>query len=192
MSQLPPTESAYEMPMPAEAPRWTRVVGATSATVASLTFLCGLCVAGSFGMMAVMGETVEQKMGGPMPDVMRPGPVQLGFAAIGFVWAVLLMFAAVTTLNRKAAGRTLHLVYAVCALATGPLGAVMATLQQMAMLRWIAEHPENGWAKQTHPSIGMVILGSSILMGTGWPLFCLLWFAPKRHSPDVGAPELVA
>jgi hypothetical protein len=187
MSQVPPIDSSYEMTMPEEPPAWPKVVGIISIVWASLGLTCGLCGIGWILYLPTFGKQMEAQMG-PMPPTMTPAPAQMALMAVGMLWAILLLVSGIMTVSRKANGRTLHLVYAV--------GAILLTLpslglqvkQQMDMADWAAKNPDSKWAQQSKagPAIGLSV---GAVMGFAYPIFCLAWFAPKKHSPDVNAPD---
>jgi hypothetical protein len=187
MSQLPPTESAFEMPMPNEPPAWPKVVGIISIVWASLGLTCGLCFAGWLLYLPMFAKKMEAQMG-PMPPTMTPSPAQMALMVVGVLWAIFLLTAGIATVSRKASGRTLHLAYAI--------GAILLTLpslglqvkQQMDTADWASKNPDSKWAQQSKagPMIGLSV---GAVMGFAWPIFCLAWFAPKKHSPDVNAPD---
>ncbi len=71
----------------------------------------------------------------------------------------------------------------------------LEVMRQRELADWMAAHPESKWAQQNRggSSAGaMVGLGCAVVFGLGYPIFCLAWFAPKKHSPEIGAPEIVA
>src|SRR4051812_22540881 len=115
MSQLPPTQSDFEIPLPDEAPAWPKVVGIISIVWASAWMLCGVCGLASPLFLGMMSNMVEKDMG-PMPPAMRPSLPQMALMAVGLAWAVLLLCAGIATVTRKPSGRVLHLAYAVGAL----------------------------------------------------------------------------
>ena len=93
MSQLPPTESAFDMPMPAEPPAWPKVVGIISIVWASLGLLCGVCGTGWLLYMPTFAKSMEAQMG-PMPPAMSPSPAQLALMVLGVFGLVLVLLVA--------------------------------------------------------------------------------------------------
>jgi len=187
MSQMPPVNPVLDMPMPEEPPAWPKVIGIISIVWAGLGLACGMCGFGWILYLPTFSKQMEAQMG-PMPPTMTPSVAQMGLMVVGILWAFMLLSAGIATVRRKASGRTLHLAYAI--------GAILLTLpslglqvkQQMDTADWASKNPDSKWAQQSKagPIAGLAV-GS--VMGFAWPVFCLIWFGPRKHLPDVNAPD---
>jgi hypothetical protein len=190
MSQMPPppVDPVLEMPMPEDPPAWPKVVGIISIVWGSLGLACGTCFFGWILYLPTFSKQMEAQMGGPMPPAMTPSPAQMGLMVVGLLWALVLLSAGIATVGRKASGRTLHLVYAIGAILLTLPSLGLSVKQQMEMADWASKNPTSKWAQQSKagPIVG---LSFGAVMGLGWPVFCLVWFAPKKRSPDVNAPD---
>ena len=54
---------------------------------------------------------------------------------------------------------------------------------------WRAANPTSEWSKQS-PAGAVVGMGCGMVLGLGYPIFCLAWFVPKKHSPYTNAPQI--
>src|SRR3954471_18440045 len=100
MSQMPPTSSAYEMPMPGEPPAWPKVIGIISIVWASLGLACGMCGFGWILYLPTFSKQMEAQMG-PMPPAMTPSAAQMALMVVGILWAFVLLSAGIATIGRK-------------------------------------------------------------------------------------------
>src|SRR6185295_15653642 len=139
-------------------------------------------------VLKAMLSSVEKSMG-PMPPPMIPSLPQVALAGVGLVWACVLMAAGIACVGRRRVGRTLHLVYAV-SIATTIVGLSLVVMQQRELADWYAKNPSSEWTKK-QSSVGSSIgLGCGVVLGMGWPLFCLVWFLPRGRTPDVGTADV--
>jgi hypothetical protein len=183
-----PTPPLDAPQLPEEPPKWPKVMGLLSVTVASVGLLLGLCGVGMITLLAVFRDKIEAQ-NGKMPDVFLPSAPQAVLGLLGFVWATLLLVAGIATLTRRRSGRSMHLVYAACSLVAGPIGLVLGVLQQKAIFDWNSANSGSEWAKHSNPTVAFAFMGIGVLIGIAWPLICLIWFAPARHSPEINAPD---
>lgn len=167
-------------------PGWPKPVGIISIVWGSIGFLCGLCGLGSMTMMSTFMKGVEDQMGAPMPDVMKPSAMQLGLMALGFIPAILLIVAGIFTVKRDFKGRILHLAYVGVAFLTGVLGIGAQIMQQMAQKDWAAQNPDNKWAQQIQQGGVFAYIGIAfgVLLSFAWPLFCAIWFGFVKRKPE--------
>lgn len=171
------------------APRWPGVVGTISIIWASLNMICGGCGVLSPILMSFALAPAEEKFG-PMPDVMRPGALQIAAAGGGLLWAIVLLVAGIMLTLRKPAARPLHIVYAAGSIVLSIAGTVLAILNQQAIAQWAANNPGSEWAKQSNPTISYIVLAVAIILGLAWPVFCLVWFGlVKRTAADIAGHD---
>ena len=165
-------------------PRWPTPVGIVSICWASLGLLCGILFTVGFAFTngPQFSEMVEKGMGSPMPDVLRPNSSQLVLMAIGTLWAGVLLFAGIATLTRKESGRTLHLLYAIVALALAVVGLYLQARQMGEVRTWVDANPDNPWAKGQNP-IGQ-FLGAcfGMIFSLAYPIFLLIWFGVAKRN----------
>ncbi len=189
----PPREHQPDL-LPDEPPRWPTVVGVISIVWGSLGIICGGCgLASPLIMEAMLAQQASQQGMGPMPDIMKPGPLQMALGVVGLLWTVLLLVAGIMLTLRKPVARPLHLVYAVVNIILTIVGTIMGIASQQAVREWATNNPDNEWAKQVliQPEFaGYISIGLGAVIGLVWPVFCLIWFgAVKRSARDItGAP----
>lgn len=179
-ASAPPTTPDH--PLPEEPPRWPTVVGAISIVWASLNILCGGCGVLSPLLMSTFLEAAERDYG-PMPDVMKPGALQIGLYAVGLVWAFVLLAAGIALTLRKPVARPLHLVYGAVSVLLSIVGIVIGVMAQIELSEWLANNPDNPWAKQHNPAATYVGMAFGVLLGLAWPVFCLVWFGLVKRTP---------
>jgi hypothetical protein len=171
-----------------ELPRWPKVVGTISIVWASLGLVCGGC--GVVWLMAMPSfmKGAEQKFG-PFPQELLPNPTQMLVMGVGFLWAILLRVAGITTVGRRGVGRPLHLVHACGALVLTVIGTVLQVKANGDIAAWLAANPTNEWAKQMNTpgsAIGRQVgLFFGVFLGFAWPLFCVVWFAPSKRGVEL-------
>jgi len=188
---FPPTEPGeLEDALFSDAPRWPKVVGITSIVLASLFITCtGLGVLSIIVFFPMMqSAAAQQSPGATLPPTMQMDALKWASMAYTFVVLVVLLIAEIMLVNRRPAGRTLHLVYA----CLGVMGAIWGTTMQwqasQQMAAWCQANPTSPFAQQRSPvgeMIGMVI---GIVFGLSWPIFCLIWFGlvKKTHESMTG------
>ncbi len=173
--------------IPAERAKWPKAVGLISTIWAGLGLMCGFCGVGYMMFMGKILAGAEQQFG-PAPDVVKPSSAQIIVGAIGMVSPILLLIAGIATLRRRPAGRVLHLAYALVAIILGAAGAAIGIRQQMAIMEWAKDNPQDKWVTQggVGSPFGLIILAAVLLMTFAWPLFCMIWFgAVKRDTKDL-------
>lgn len=166
-------------------PGWPKPVGIISIVWGSLGLLCGMCGMASMTMMSTFMKGAEDQMG-PMPDMMKPTPLQIGAMALGFIPAITLIVAGALTVKRNYKGRMVHLIYVAMSMVIGGIGIAMQIQQQMALSAWAAENPDNMWAKQQQQGGAFAYIGIAfgVLLSFAWPLFCAIWFGFVKRKPE--------
>ncbi|HYF13808.1 MAG TPA: hypothetical protein VD971_01905 [Phycisphaerales bacterium] len=184
MSQVPPTgpggvsgevrppaagEPQFDLVQPDQT--WPKVVGITSIVLGSLGLLCNVCgIAGN----ALSGMAPQQQN----QITVSPGPIDYGLMCVGTSLAVLLLTAGVLTNMRREVGRVLHIVYGLLAVPT----AIFGTIRSVQMTSDLIAQMQSQSATGPQPPIAAVQGGMyvgicvSVVMGIGWPIFCLVWF----------------
>ncbi len=182
----PPTEPFDDLPP--EPAGWPKVVGVISIVWASIGMLCGMCGVAGLAMMPQFMSQMEQQLG-PMPDIMKPTPLMLGVAALGFIPPVILLIAGIMTVMRRPAGRSLHLLYAVIGLVLGVIGIGIQLKHQLDLMEWARQNQDSKWAQQAGSPFGFVGLGFGAILSFAWPVFCLIWFGiVKKDNRDLAGP----
>lgn len=173
--------------LPDDPPAWPKVIGIISIVFASLGLGCMGCAGAGLVMQVMFAEQSAEQMGGPMPDVLKPGIVQLASIPIGGVISLILLIAGILLLRRKPAGRTMHLVYAVLNLISTAVSTIAGVQQLGALKAWIAANPDSKWAQVTKPEMQGMIMIVSVAVFCSYPLFLLVWFGlVKRRASDMG------
>ncbi len=166
-----------------ELPGWTKPVGIVSAVLASLGLGCGGCGIGVLFATPQLMKMAEQEYG-PPPAVMLPTTLHKVNAAVGTVWAGLLLVAAIQTLRRRYAGRILHLIYAAVAIPLFIWGITVQLDSMEAIGQWAQANPSNKWSQRYSPSGSLIGLAVGVLLSVPWQLFCLAWFGFVKRKPD--------
>jgi len=170
----------------AEPPKWPKVVGIISIVWAGLGLTCTGCGLASMVFMPQLMKVSEQAMGGPMPAIMQPGPLQIVLTAASLIPVILLLLAGIATVGRKPTGRPLHLAYAVVSIVMSVASTVVAAQHQLAVIEWAQQNPDSKWAGQAQSPMAWIGLAFGILIGLAWPVFCLIWFGlVKRRNADI-------
>src|SRR5262245_6912929 len=94
---------------PGELPRWPKTIGITSIVIGGLYVCCGAC-----GLIQLVRGPQQMPEGVSPPP--QPPPLSAAMQVVGFLLAIVLLAAGVLLLNRKEAGRWLHLIYAIIAI----------------------------------------------------------------------------
>lgn len=185
MSQVPPIEPMLDLPE--ERPSWPKVVGIVSILWGALGLVCNGCGVASPLLVGMIPENPQM---GPMPDVLKPGLAQLVLAGIGLGMSVVLIIAGVATLQRQKAGRTLHLVWSGVNLVLLVVGIAMTFSVMGEQVAWVKDNPDNPWAKQYSAFGTYIAIAVSVILGGGWPVFCLIWFGlvKKTHESMLREP----
>ncbi len=181
-----------------EPPAWPKVVGIISIVVGA--FFLGCLGCGIASMKLGNGLLASSMPGYQLPS---PGIGQWAMIVVGGALDILLIVAGVLTIQRSAAGRGLHLLYAVAAIPT----ALLATWINMSyneqvnssMRTWAEQNPNEPVAAELlkqPPGGGIaqqlgVVFGLAV--GLAYPLFLLVWFglAKRRHEQMTGGIDEV-
>lgn len=179
--------------LPDEPPAWPKVIGIISIVFASLGVGCLGCAGAGLVMQVMFADQSAEQMGGPMPDVMKPGIVQIASMPIGLVISLILLFAGIMLIRRKPAGRTLHLVYAVLNLISTVVSTIAGFQQLAALKNWVASNPDSKWAQMSKPDMQLGIMILSVVIFAAYPIFLLVWFGlVKKKASDMGQlPEVL-
>lgn len=174
-------------------PKWPKVVGIISIVLASLGLICNGCSAGMSAAAETMLGMAEEQMG-PAPDVMKPSTGMIAVAVASFMWSGVLLVAGILTVARNPAGRITHLVYAVGGIILTCASTYLGLKSLEAVGEWARQNPDNQWAQNASPTMGMISITIGIVIGLGWPLFCLVWFGFIKKTRDdfTGGIEQVA
>lgn len=180
---VPPTTEFTDLP--AELPKWPKVVGILSISWGGFWLLCGGCgIVGAFIGPMMMPPEMKDKM----PPTTITLPQVVGMVA-GMANAVLLIVAGAMTVGRKRIGRTLHLLYASISIPLLVIGVFQQFQQQAVTQQWLRENPDNPVAKQMQASaaFGPIIGIAFALLILGYVVFLFVWFgAIKRKAEDMG------
>jgi hypothetical protein len=169
-------------------PKWPKTVGILSVCWGGLGLLCNGCGAAGILMQSTFLKSAEEQLG-PMPDVMKPPPAQIGLIAIGVVWTILLIIAGILLISRKQISITLHLIYAIGGILMGLIAAFVGIRQNLAIAQWVQSNPTDKWAQNANPVLGWVFLAIGLVLGLAWPIFCAAWFGAKRKA-DLGGTAM--
>lgn len=180
---IDPREDAEFVPPPA----WPKVIGVISMLFAGLGLVCGgLGFAFSVFGAGMVSGALE---GDPPPPTMVFGPADYAVAGLGLVLSVLLLFAGIMLFGRRPIGRTLHLVYAVCAIPLNIFAVINSMTKQADAVQWAKDFPNNPIAQQMNAGgaaneIGQIVgLVLGLGLGVGVPLFYFVWFAAIKTKP---------
>lgn len=191
---LPPTTEhvAEYIDLPADPPGWPKVIGIISIVFGSLGLVCMGCAGVGLVVQPMLMKSTEEQMGGPMPDVLRPGMGQIAMMPIGVLLAAMLLIAGIMLIKRAPASRMLHLVYSVLNILTSIVSTVIGFGQAAKMAQWKADNPGSKWGEMIKPEMQMPMMIAGVAIGLAWPIFCLIWFGlVKRKASDMGEPREV-
>lgn len=185
----PPTQPVWVFTPPP--PRWPTVVGIIStilgvASVASVGISIAMWIAFRRGAFRVPTSS-QQSMN------LFTGPnawIEVVTFASNAITSLLLLIAGLTTVQRRAVGRPLHLWYA---------GLYLATLAFSMFTTIAGTNP--AVARMGTPvgarSFMMLSMALGVVIAASYPTFLLIWFGPMKRRPASGAagapaPGLVA
>lgn len=188
----PPTSDQFGYQPEPEPASWPRVIGIISIVWGSLGLLCGVC-----GLLQIVAGSAFQPQPAPgMPNFQPPPPsaMMMASSVLGMLPPILLVVAGVLTLQRKSAGRTLHLIYAVLSILFTIFGTVVAiaamddTMKEME--RQAAEQSNPQAAQQMQQMMPMIRtvsfagIGVGVLLGLAYPIFILVWFGLVKKGTE--------
>jgi len=132
-------------------PGWPKAIGITSIVIGGLFVCCGACglIQLARGPQPVEGMT-------PPPQTPLLGAVM---QVVGFFMSIVLLVAGILLVNRKEAGRWLHLIYAIVSIPTGLVGMFV--------------------------TVALFIAAIPML----YNIFLLIWFGFVKRKADLGARE---
>ncbi|MCA9276714.1 MAG: hypothetical protein KDA29_11860 [Phycisphaerales bacterium] len=162
-------------------PKWPKVIGIISIIWGSLGLVCGGL---GMAMLPLSPSFIKGAMtnGEPIPYGMVPSVTDYIIGGIGFLLALLLLFAGIACVSYRPVTRMMHLLYGVTSIPV----VVWSYMNQLHKAdlngQWAKEFPDNPMAPNLDPSnaaagigqmIGLVLL---IVLGFGVPIFYLIWF----------------
>jgi hypothetical protein len=173
-SQAPWTESAQDEP-----PAWPKAIGIISIIIGGLFTTCGAC-----GLVQLVRGPGQMPEGVTPPP--QPPPIASVMQVVGFLLSIFLLTAGILLVNRKEAGRWLHLIYACLAIPSGLIGIVVSFGIMGAMRQWVNENPK------LQQMSGLVMIGATVGMILGmlpmaYNIFLLIWFGLVKRKADLGA-----
>jgi hypothetical protein len=199
MSQIPPTpplppSDDFDLSNAAAAPKaWPKVIGIFSIVLGSLGLICNGCgIAGNAINMAMGGATGMSQMPGPdgkpmpMPDVLKPGPIDLAGGVVAFLLGILLLVAGIMLVTRKPVARVLHIGYAAVAVVLTAVMTAHGVSKLNQIGQWAAQNPDDPMAKSIGmiQSFAMAGIAVGVVLGLGYPLFLLVWFLVVKKSTE--------
>jgi len=118
------------------------------------------------------------------PGVTPPQPSSVAIAQqiASLGWAIVLIVAAAMTFTRKPLGRTLHLIWAIGAMALAIWGLSIARAQHAQMIQQMREQGSEQQVIDLAQSAMPFALGCSGVFTLAWPVFCLIWFGLVKRS----------
>lgn len=184
----PPVDSPVD-PLGAPNPGWPKIVGIVSIVLSSFGYLCGVCGVGLMLLMPMFIKGAEEQLG-PMPDVLKPNAIQIAMAALGFIPTTILMVAGVQTLRRSKTGAMAHLAYGVVGVLLGLASCGYAIYHQLEVQAWVDQNSGDKWAAQAGSPSAWFFIAIAVLLGLGYPVFCLIWFGLVKRNADMGSNEV--
>lgn len=178
-----------------EPPGWPKVIGIMSIVFGSISVFCG---GAGLAMMPFQGSMMEGMLNGdPPPPTMTLDPGTLGLGVVSLLLNVLLITGGIFLINRRAAGRMMHLAYALIFIPVVVLASLNAIRMQGATEAWAETYPNNQMAESIKQQAGMglntglITAVVNLLIGMAWPLFCIIWFGfvKTKYSHMTGQPE---
>lgn len=170
-----------------DAPGWPKVLGIASIAWGAVSLGCVGC--GSVGqlMSSIFAPQMAQAFPDGMPPVMTNPPMLIWVNyAFGGVIALLLLIAGIMLVMRNWSARVMHIVYAVLAILNTSWGISLSLQYQNAVDKWCRENPGTQFAQQNAGggAIQLVLMVVFVVLGLGWPLFCLVWFGLVKKSRE--------
>lgn len=193
MSQMDSNPSTPPMtpdhaPM-AEPPSWPKVIGIISIVWGSLGVACNLCtLIGSVAGNAMLNLVPEEQRAQVQAQQQAGGVLTIVLSILALGLAGMLLAAGIMTLNRRALGRTLHLVYGVVGILLAFAGTGVGWTTSQAGLQAIQSDPSKAAAAQAAQGATMLFLALGLCVGIAYPIFVLIWFGlVKRKASDMGS-----
>jgi hypothetical protein len=159
-----------------------------------LGLLCNGCGTVMNGINMMGGQSMQ--MPGPdgkpmvLPDIMKPGPVDIAGGVAGFLLSIVLVVAGSMLVARNPVARMLHLAYAILGSLLTLGFTAFSVMKLMGIKSWAAKNPDNPAAKMADMITGFGMLGIAVglLFGLAYPVFILIWFgAMKRDAREISA-----
>ncbi|HCT43731.1 MAG: hypothetical protein CMJ35_14300 [Phycisphaerae bacterium] len=171
-------------------PRWPKVIGIISIVWASIGLACG-----GIGLLFLPFASSLMSMGlqegEPVPYGLVSKPADYAIAGLGFLFALLLLFAGIACVSHRPVTRVMHLVYGLAAIPMSLWSYMNQMHKNELNAQWAKEFPNSEMAQGFDPAqnpaaaagelIGLVIL---IVFGFGIPLFYLIWFGLVKTKPE--------
>jgi hypothetical protein len=168
-------------------PRWPKVIGWIHVSLGAFGISCLAC--GVVGIAA--GPTMVEGVPGVdmnnLPPNMHPSALQIAQMALGGLLAVVQIITGVMTLNRHASARLLNLVWSPLTILVGVLGIFVQISVMKATEAWMAANADSPLAQGGGGSGGGIqyaLMACGVLLGIGWPVFCILWFGLIKKRPE--------
>lgn len=175
-----------------EPPKWPKVVGILSIVFGALNLVCnGIGSVFAFLTPTFMKSAEAQSPGGFPPSMTAFNPLMAGLMVVSLCFGVLLLLAGIMTLNRRAVGRPMHIVYSLGAIVMLVVGIVMQLQQIDELAAWVRDNPDAAFSQQWSPITTYVSMAIGIVIGGGYPVFCLVWFGAMGKRPEIDAPEVL-
>ena len=176
-------------------PGWPKVVGIISIAWGSLGLTCGAFGAIMAAVIMPMGAKAIMETTGAStpPPSMDPNPLMWALMISGLAVAALLLIAGIMTMSRSAAGRAMHIAYAFISIVQAAIGAFYQYSTFQDTVTWANDNVDDPAiaGSLTNP-IGMYIaLAFGVILGLGYPLFCIFWFGALGKKPEIGKPDYI-
>lgn len=175
-----------------EPPKWPKVVGILSIVFGALNLVCnGLGAVSAFMMPTFMKSAEAQSPGGFPPAMTTLNPLVSLLMLVSLAFGLLLLLAGIMTLNRRAVGRPMHIVYSLGALVMLVVGIIFQLQQVDEIGAWVRDNPDAAFSQQWSPMTTYISMAIGIVIGGGYPVFCLVWFGAMGKRPEIDAPEVL-
>jgi cytochrome bd-type quinol oxidase subunit 1 len=165
----------------AERPAWPKTIGIISIILGGLYMCCGAC-----GLVQLVRGPQQMPEGVSPPP--QPPPMSAIMQVVGLLLAIVLLAAGILLVNRREAGRWLHLIYSIVAIPTGLVGLVVGFGITGAMRQWINDNPK------MEKMGGFIMLMTYFFLAVGalpmlYNVFLLVWFGVLKRKADLGARD---
>jgi hypothetical protein len=102
-----------------------------------------------------------------------------------------LVLAGVFTASRKPVGRPMHIGVAALSLVVLVISIAFQWSNLNGISEWVRNNPDATYSQTYNPMMNMIGMGVGIVLGSAWPLFCLIWFGALKKRPEQDAPEVL-